>query len=1010
MNEEDSEVVKKIENDEFLSLFLHPKAKNELLKSLTISDQVKKLGEGIEIITKELQKQVLNKHGDLIRQATHANKLETILNTMNIHMQNLLANAERLKMQIIVPYQALEMHTTVLGRLHLASHILRQVNRIQQLSKRLSNVNDPIQKATILQELDQLTADPHLTDIDAVTSELRNIRSQQQKVLKLGTSSLTQGIANENVSQTTTALQIFINMGTVKAATENVIEVSLGECRECLKSAFDTRSGVSSDFSKKPGPGRANLTSSQGFKHRVWVDLEKAFSEELYTQSKQIKFLQETLNTLNLYTNNDDIASSFWNKLCECIVDEITNSSSAVQQMLEADYPKLLKCFKDMVHKLSFENFTFKREILEKWENTYLSNTLNKLLEPTQSLFHQENSAPSHDQIDTLMRNITGELSVALVEDCLSEKIAKNVSKCIRMFAVKTEQQLATGPDAAQVIAGTPNTSQQLNLQLTNSMYYLRVQIERMLLNMKESLSVKTIEIINDSVKGLDNLTAAVIQPLIQSINSTIETIIITIHLEQDWAKLQLPVSRSSISCSPYMRELTQFILRVNSTYLSGFENKEVLALKCSDVVVRCIDLLVRHTSLVRPLSPGGRLRIQVDYTHLENSLKILYPYLSDLGRPYRLLKSMATLIVLSPQEIVQKQISGSSVPHSTVLLMLFSFAGVDLASPHQNAAWSLTKLSSWLDEHIMESDRLDLIAGALQRYENVVRIKNLSSYDPVYPVIKEFFDVHNLKLVKHNRIFLYNERSPNTSSSNFGLKPLDIIYKELRLQERIKNKMDQTRYRLEYQKSKELETADDVVKQLFSLRYAPRSKTVQLYLRETIDGVKRHGQDEGSVEAKIARWTGAVRALQEVMERFPRNRRLKVKLKELIDKRKKHLKYLRRWDYKKFEWLIDTLNIVYKPPPNEFHWVTRKESLQKLTDKYCDEIKSERLTAYRLQLESEQPGFLQEKIDTLEFIRKEQEECDVEVTVTQKEIDDVKQQLRELLERRQLNQSEDDE
>lgn len=52
-----------------------------------------------------------------------------------------------------MPYHALEKHTKVLGRLHLASHILRQVNRIQQLSKRLANANDAIQKAIILQEL-----------------------------------------------------------------------------------------------------------------------------------------------------------------------------------------------------------------------------------------------------------------------------------------------------------------------------------------------------------------------------------------------------------------------------------------------------------------------------------------------------------------------------------------------------------------------------------------------------------------------------------------------------------------------------------------------------------------------------------------------------------------------------------------------------------------------------------------------------------------------------------------
>lgn len=44
------------------------------------------------------------------------------------------------------------------------------------------------------------------------------------------------------------------------------------------------------------------------------------------------------------------------------------------------------------------------------------------------------------------------ELSVSLVEESLSEKVSKNVSKCIKMYAVKTEQQLATGKEAGQVI------------------------------------------------------------------------------------------------------------------------------------------------------------------------------------------------------------------------------------------------------------------------------------------------------------------------------------------------------------------------------------------------------------------------------------------------------------------------------------------------------------------------------------------------------------------------------
>lgn len=67
---------------------------------MSITEQVTKLGEGIDRLTKELNKHILLKHGDLLRQANHATQLQEVLNTMNAHVQNLFANAERLKMQV----------------------------------------------------------------------------------------------------------------------------------------------------------------------------------------------------------------------------------------------------------------------------------------------------------------------------------------------------------------------------------------------------------------------------------------------------------------------------------------------------------------------------------------------------------------------------------------------------------------------------------------------------------------------------------------------------------------------------------------------------------------------------------------------------------------------------------------------------------------------------------------------------------------------------------------------
>lgn len=40
----------------------------------------------------------------------------------------------------------------------------------------------------------------------------------------------------------------------------------------------------------KQGPGKANITSTQNFRTKVWNSLEKTFSEEIYMHCKQVNF------------------------------------------------------------------------------------------------------------------------------------------------------------------------------------------------------------------------------------------------------------------------------------------------------------------------------------------------------------------------------------------------------------------------------------------------------------------------------------------------------------------------------------------------------------------------------------------------------------------------------------------------------------------------------------------------------------------------------------------------
>jgi len=62
-------------------------------------------------------------------------------------------------------------------------------------------------------------------------------------------------------------------------------------------------------------------------------------------------------------------------------------------------------------------------------------------------------------------------------------------------------------------------------------------------------------------------------------------------------------------------------------------------------VVCRCIELFVQQTSLVCPLSEAGKLRLAADYAQLEASLSPLCHKLSDLGRPYRMIRAIRPVL-----------------------------------------------------------------------------------------------------------------------------------------------------------------------------------------------------------------------------------------------------------------------------------------------------------------------------------------------------------------------------
>jgi len=201
-------------------------------------------------------------------------------------------------------------------------------------------------------------------------------------------------------------------------------------------------------------------------------------------------------------------------------------------------------------------------------------------------------------------------------------------------------------------------------------------------------------------------------------------------------------------------------------------------------------------------------------------------------------------------------------------------------------------------------------------------------------------------------------------------------------------------------EESKELAQASEDVKKILSLEYR-RNRDVITKLKKMVQKeVEQHPLDTTSLEVRITGVTISIRNLQrDLIERYPyKNQPVKHRLTHLISHRRVMLKKLRETDYRKFEWLLEKLNLVYQPfDYNRNEPVARKASIERLTDTWCSELRQHKINKYKDQLENDQPLFLRRKAEKLKFIMEEEADLGIEPTVTQLEIDECLERARRI-------------
>jgi len=204
---------------------------------------------------------------------------------------------------------------------------------------------------------------------------------------------------------------------------------------------------------------------------------------------------------------------------------------------------------------------------------------------------------------------------------------------------------------------------------------------------------------------------------------------------------------------------------------------------------------------------------------------------------------------------------------------------------------------------------------------------------------------------------------------------------------------VDMSSPRIELEDSSALKDAPEEVKRILSLEFANHYNLTAYVKKELTQRVQDHKMDVDSLCVGIASLTVGIRNDQEQLEEeFQRinkkNRQRQLSLRGRINTRRCLLRYLRQKDYKKFEWLLETLNIVYKPRPFEHEEIQRRVHQSRLTALWCDELRTHKMHQLKAALEKEQPSFLRSKAEKYKWMMEEEKALGLEPSISKEEVE----------------------
>lgn len=221
--------------------------------------------------------------------------------------------------------------------------------------------------------------------------------------------------------------------------------------------------------------------------------------------------------------------------------------------------------------------------------------------------------------------------------------------------------------------------------------------------------------------------------------------------------------------------------------------------------------------------------------------------------------------------------------------------------------------------------------------------------------------------------------RAPPTKPLNFDYSGDSTYYT---------GKVDYSQPKLGFEGLPELESADEVVKKVFSLEYGTKHDVLMKVIEDLTDKVKDHPLDVRSLELSIARDTVHIRSKIKWCLANRKDKLMKIRLIKRIFIRNANLKKLQAIDMEKFVWLTSELQIRIVPKGEPY--VSKREVRAQAARDAKDALIKQKTAELRKRLDEERQKFDEYRRAELADIEQSLKELGIEMKSLEQTLTDL--------------------